>query len=107
MKRADPLPLIFINPEWLFRVADLITDKFILNKRYVLDIHFDEFDECPHLNNLTFKISKILSFREIIRELKVSGLMELFTTSESTIPEPDNHQRVVSVAKYIELGSLD
>ena len=33
--------------------------------------------------------------------------MELFTSSESFIPEPDNEQRAVSVADYIEDGSLD
>ena len=107
LKRADPLPLIFINPEWLFKVADLITDNFSLNKRYLFNINPHEFEGCTHLNNLTSRINQFLSFSEIIRELKVSGLMELFTTSESTIPEPDNHQRVISVAKYIELGSLD
>ena len=107
LKRADPLPLIFINPELLFKVAYLITDNFILNKRYFFNINPHEFEGCTHLNNMTSKIDQVLSFSEIIQELKYPGLMELFTSSESSIPEPDNQQRVVSVADYIEYGSLD
>ena len=46
LKRADPLPLIFINPEWLLKFAYLITDNFILNKRYFFNINPHEFAGC-------------------------------------------------------------
>ena len=105
LKTADPLPLIFIRPEFLFGFANLITEKFILNKRYSIDFFAEDFDFSSHLNRLSSRRRQVLSFEEIIHEMHVPDLMELF--SSRPFPEPNNSDHVISIAKFIQSGLLD
>ena len=106
-KKADPMPLLFIWPERLFHFTDMITDKFNTNKRYVIDVNkSDLIHVSPHLCKLAAKSGQVLSFTEIILELKVPGLLELFTSNPN--PGSDySDSPVNSILKFIRFASLN
>ena len=103
LKKRDPLPLIFIKPQWLFEFADLITDRFVLNKRYRIDIRENDFIRYRHIAALSDKIGQIITFKEIIQEIEssseVGGLMKLFSLTE--FPKPNNADLVISFSDFI------
>ena len=103
LKKRDPLPLIFIKPQWLFEFADLITDRFILNKRYRFDVRDNDFVTFPHLATLSNRIGQILTFKEIIEEIessnRIDGVMNLFSIAE--FPEPEEDDLVISIRDLI------
>ena len=102
-KKRDPLPLIFIKTQWLFEFADLITDRFVLNKRYRIDVRENDFIRYRHIAALSDKIGQIITFKEIIQEIEssseVGGLMKLFSMTEFSIP--DNADLVISFTDFI------
>ena len=50
LKKERSIALIFIKPQWLFEFVDLITDRFILNKRYRFDVRDNDFVTFPIYN---------------------------------------------------------
>ena len=101
-KKADPLPLIFVDPVHLFNYKELICDKFDLRKIYIVDFRFHRMN---HRNTefLIPRAGEVLTFPQIIQLMNVPGLLEVFTSNQV----PNTQIGVaVSMDKFINKASL-
>lgn len=108
--KADPLPLLFIEPIRLLPFKELICGKFNLNKRYLID--FISFDFI--LKNLftlkLFRNGEILSFKEIVEILRIPDLLDLFTSESSNSLDnlsEEESVKVISIKNFITTASFE
>ena len=101
-KKADPLPLIFVDPVHLFNYKELICDKFDLRKIYIVDFRFQRMNH-RSTEFLIPRAGEVLTFPQIIQLMNVPGLLEVFTSNQV----PNTQIGVaVSMDKFINKASL-
>lgn len=102
----DPFPLIFIHPQKLALLKELIVDKFDLRKRrYAIDFN-------PHLirkmNAEFYKLEtlqgRIVTFKQILDAFGIEDYLNIFVSDNVDIEESEENVPIVSMHNFVYMA---
>ena len=120
----DPLPLLFVNIDFLRQLQPLIVDKFNLKNYYKFDLILQSRNRFNLSNGSLLKLEtcglsfekwkalqgKTLSFKKLIDFIGIEGLIDIFTTNPKGLDvnlENEIITPAISILKFFHQGILE